>query len=90
VAVAHAGATGEQQAAASIDEMRKGIRVLDALDTVGDDDVLVFDDSDYEFLQTKVERMLRQWSTVGSSSSTTTWLRDGRPCATPQLVDEVA
>jgi len=41
---------------ATIDEMRKGIRVLDALDAT-QDDVLVLEDADWEFLKHKVEKM---------------------------------
>jgi len=40
---------------ATIDEMRRGIRVLDALDKSAD--VLELEDADWEFLKTKVEKM---------------------------------
>jgi hypothetical protein len=66
----------DREKGASIDEMRKGIRVLDALDRVGTtgtiepgrngkpvahpDDVLELEDADWEFLKQKVEKM--PWS----------------------------
>lgn len=51
----------DRQAGASIEEMRKGIRILDALDacpqTYGlQDEVLVLEDADWEFLKQKVEK----------------------------------
>jgi|SRR5215472_12076833 len=46
----------DRNAGASIDEMRKGLRVLDALDAVKDG-VLALEDADWEFLKTKVEKM---------------------------------
>ena len=58
----------DRQAGASIDEMRKGIRVLDALEDSEPglhpdaDDVLVLEDADWDYLKTKVEKM--PWSMV--------------------------
>lgn len=52
----------DRQAGASIDEMRKGIRVLDALDATENDDILMLEDADWEFLKTKIERM--PWAMV--------------------------
>lgn len=54
-----------REAGATIDEMRKGIRVLDALDrasienahAAGMGDVLELEDADWEFLKQKVEKM---------------------------------
>lgn len=51
----------DRQNGATIDEMRKGIRVLDALDAA-QDEVLTLEDADWEFLKTKVEKM--PWSQV--------------------------
>jgi hypothetical protein len=51
----------DRQAGATIDEMRKGIRVLDALDA-SHSDVLELEDADWEFLKTKVEKM--PWAVV--------------------------
>lgn len=51
----------DRQGGATIDEMRKGIRVLDALDS-SLMDVLQLEDADWEFLKTKVERM--PWAQV--------------------------
>lgn len=45
----------DRQAGVSIDEMRKGIRVLDALDAAGD--VLELEDADWQHLKTKTEAM---------------------------------
>jgi len=45
---------------ATIDEMRKAIRVLDALDKARD--VLELEDADWEFLKLKVEKM--PWGVV--------------------------
>jgi hypothetical protein len=46
----------DRSTGATIDEMRKGIRVLDALDArVGD--VIQLEDADWEFLKQKVEKM---------------------------------
>lgn len=45
---------------ATIDEMRKGIRVLDALENA--DGVLELEDADWEYLCAKIERM--PWSRV--------------------------
>jgi len=50
----------DRQAGATIDEMRRGIRVLDALDAA--DEVLTLEDADWEFLVQKVERM--PWAQV--------------------------
>jgi hypothetical protein len=50
----------DRQTGASIDEMRRGIRVLDALDSA--DDVLTLEDADWDFLKSKVERM--PWAMV--------------------------
>jgi len=55
----------DRQNGASIDEMRKGIRVLDALDRASIENVhspqdrgmLVLEDADWEFLKSKVEHM---------------------------------
>lgn len=52
----------DRQTGATIDEMRKGIRVLDALDATNGDDVLTLEDADWEFLKSKVERM--PWAMV--------------------------
>ena len=46
----------DPQKGADIAEMRKGIRILDALDQARDD-VLALEDADWEFLKTKVEKM---------------------------------
>jgi hypothetical protein len=46
----------DRQGGATIDEMRKGIRVLDALD-MALDDVLVLEDADWDFLRSKVNAM---------------------------------
>lgn len=51
----------DRQNGATIDEMRKSIRVLDALDA-SQDGVLSLEDADWEFLKTKVERM--PWTMV--------------------------
>lgn len=51
----------DRQNGASIDEMRKGIRVLDALDS-SKDDVLTLEDADWEHLKAKVEKM--PWAMV--------------------------
>jgi hypothetical protein len=45
----------DRQQGATIDEMRKGIRVLDALDRNAE--VLELEDADWEFLKQKVEKM---------------------------------
>lgn len=50
----------DRQAGASIDEMRKGMRVLDALDSANGE--LVLEDADWEHLKLKVERM--PWAMV--------------------------
>ena len=51
----------DRQTGATIDEMRKGIRVLDALDArVGD--TMQLEDADWEYLKQKVERM--PWAVV--------------------------
>jgi hypothetical protein len=44
-----------RETGATIDEMRKGIRVLDALDA-SKDDVLALEDADWEFLKQKIEK----------------------------------
>lgn len=50
----------DRQAGATVDEMRKGIRILDALDRVtwssADGDILELEDADWEFLKSKVEK----------------------------------
>lgn len=51
----------DRQAGASIEEMRKGIRILDALDRARDN-VLELEDADWEHLKTKVEKM--PWAQV--------------------------
>lgn len=51
----------DRQNGATIDEMRKGIRVLDALDA-SHDDMLELEDADWEFLKSKVEKM--PWAQV--------------------------
>lgn len=51
----------DRQAGATIDEMRKAIRVLDALDSA-QDDVLTLEDADWETLKAKVEKM--PWAMV--------------------------
>lgn len=50
----------DRQAGASIDEMRRGIRVLDALDQAGD--VLELEDADWDHLCLKVSHM--PWAMV--------------------------
>jgi len=50
----------DRQAGATIDEMRKGIRVLDALDQA--QGVLELEDADWEFLKQKIEKM--PWAMV--------------------------
>jgi hypothetical protein len=51
----------DRQSGATIDEMRKGIRILDALDaSIGD--VVQLEDADWEHLKQKVERM--PWAVV--------------------------
>lgn len=50
----------DRQNGATIDEMRKGIRVLDALDRANGS--LELEDADWEFLKTKVEKM--PWAAV--------------------------
>lgn len=50
-----------RETGATIDEMRKSIRVLDALDA-SKDDVLSLEDADWEFLKQKVEKM--PWAMV--------------------------
>jgi hypothetical protein len=50
----------DRSAGASIDEMRKAIRVLDSLEA--SDLVLVLEDADWEFLLRKVERM--PWAVI--------------------------
>jgi len=45
----------DREKGANIDEMRKSIRILDALDAA-QDDVLTLEDADWEFLKTKVEK----------------------------------
>lgn len=45
-----------RETGATIDEMRKGVRVLDALDAAKDD-VLALEDADWEHLKQKVEHM---------------------------------
>ena len=45
----------DRQAGATVDEMRKGIRILDALDA-SQEDVLQLEDADWEFLKQKVEK----------------------------------
>jgi|SRR5215467_9802851 len=50
----------DRQGGATIDEMRKGIRVLDALDAA--DGQLQLEDADWEFLKQKVEHM--PWAAV--------------------------
>jgi hypothetical protein len=50
----------DKQAGVGMDEMRKGIRVLDALDAAGQ--TLLLEDADYDHLKTKTERM--SWGLV--------------------------
>jgi hypothetical protein len=45
----------DRQSGATVDEMRKGIRILDALDAA-QNDVLALEDADWEFLKSKVEK----------------------------------
>ena len=45
-----------RETGASIEEMRKGVRILDALDRARDD-VLSLEDADWEFLKTKVDKL---------------------------------
>jgi hypothetical protein len=51
----------DRKEGATIDEMRKSIRVLDRLDATTND-VLELEDADWEFLKTKVEKM--PWAAV--------------------------
>jgi hypothetical protein len=51
----------DREKGANIDEMRKGIRVLDALDA-SQHEVLELEDADWEFLKQKVEKM--PWAMV--------------------------
>jgi len=51
----------DRQGGATIDEMRRGIRVLDALDAASNG-TLELEDADWEHLKTKVERM--PWAMV--------------------------
>jgi hypothetical protein len=46
----------DRSTGATIDEMRKGIRILDALDRV-QFEILELEDADWEHLKTKVEKM---------------------------------
>lgn len=46
----------DRQTGSTIDEMRKGIRVLDALDAAKND-VLELEDADWDFLKLKIEKM---------------------------------
>jgi hypothetical protein len=52
----------DRQTGATIDEMRKGIRVLDALDRAIGDAPLQLEDADWEYLKRKVEKM--PWAVV--------------------------
>jgi len=52
----------DRQQGATIDEMRKSIRVLDALDKADPGGVLELEDADWEHLRTKTERM--PWAMV--------------------------
>jgi hypothetical protein len=45
-----------RETGASIEEMRKGVRILDALDQARDD-VLSLEDADWEFLKQKVDKL---------------------------------
>lgn len=45
----------DRQTGATVDEMRKGIRILDALDRA-QGDVLELEDADWDFLKQKVEK----------------------------------
>jgi len=47
----------DRQSGATIDEMRRSIRVLDALDATSPSGVLELEDADWEFLKQKVEKM---------------------------------
>jgi hypothetical protein len=51
----------DRQSGASIDEMRRSIRVLDALEACHGE-VLTLEDADWEHLRNKVERM--PWATI--------------------------
>ena len=51
----------DKQAGVSIEEMRKGIRILDALDAATGD-TLDLEDADYDHLKAKVEAM--HWGVV--------------------------
>lgn len=51
----------DRQSGATIDEMRKGIRILDALEAARDD-ILELEDADWQHLKDKVERM--PWAMV--------------------------
>ena len=46
----------DRQMGATIEEMRKGVRILDALDQARDD-VLALEDADWEFLKQKVDKL---------------------------------
>lgn len=46
----------DRQSGATVDEMRKGIRILDALDAAIGDAPLELEDADWEFLKSKVEK----------------------------------
>lgn len=47
---------------AEVEEIRKGIRVFDAIDKVGDNHVLELEDADYDHLKAKT--MAMQWAFV--------------------------
>jgi hypothetical protein len=51
----------DRQSGATIDEMRKGIRVLDALEATEDGE-LNLEDADWEYLKQKIEKM--PWAMV--------------------------
>jgi hypothetical protein len=52
----------DQQKGADIEEIRSGIRVLDALEKVGEDNILALEDADWEHLKLKTNAM--QWAFV--------------------------
>jgi hypothetical protein len=52
----------DRQQGATIDEMRKGIRVLDALDRTPPEGVMQLEDADWEHLRQKVQKM--PWAVI--------------------------
>jgi|SRR5215470_6508277 len=52
----------DPQRGAEVEEIRKGIRVFDAIDKIGEDHVLQLEDADYDHLKVKTQAM--QWAFV--------------------------